>query len=420
MPVRLATELAARETMEMNLSYRYFAAVALAAIAVPACLIGTSKASDHADTPEIAASPGADLTDVYAFPSPRDPNKVVLAMNVHPLIGPGQAGGVTFDPNVLYQFKIDTTGDAVEDLVVQAKFTGNGRNQHAFIIGPVRPSTIGANNVVEHPAGFAQGQINTIFTGPGGIKVFAGGREDSFFFDLEQFFNILPDRAYPLTDIQVPDPNNPHAGSWRPQGQAVDFLSNGGFNVLSIVVELPKSLLRGRTNARQISLWCTTNVRHGDRFSQMDRLARPAVNEVFATAGNGRHKVNDLTQPSEDHLELANDIQGFMTFPAGRSQAIIDVVKAVLVPDMIKIDLDGEGAAYLGVETGGATGGTFGGRALTDDVIDTSLGVIFGNTIPALGLAPDDNNEIPTLTSDHVGPEGKHFTSTFPYLGAPR
>jgi hypothetical protein len=404
----------------MNLSTRYFAAVALAAIAVPASLIGTSKASDHADTPEIAASPGADLTDVYAFQSPRDPDRVVLAMNVHPLIGPGQGGNATFDPNVLYQFKIDTTGDAVEDLVIQAKFSGNGRNQHAFIIGPTRPSTIGPTNIVEHPASFGQGQINTVFNGPNGIRAFAGAREDSFFFDLEQFFNILPDRAYPLTGVYVPDPNNPHATSWRPQGEAVDFLSNGGFNVLSIVVELPKSMLRGRMHARQISLWCTTNVMRGNRFTQMDRLARPAVNEVFATVSNNRHKINDLAQPSDDHQELANDIQGFMTFPAGRSQAITDIVKAVLVPDMLKIDLDGEGAAYLGVETGGITGGTFGGRALTDDIIDTSLGVIFGNTIPALGLAPDDNHEIPTLTSDHVGSEGKHFTNTFPYLGAPR
>jgi hypothetical protein len=406
--------------MEMNLSYRYFAAVSIAAIAIPACLIGTGKASDHADTPEIAASPGTDLTDVYAFPSPADPNRIVLAMNVHPLIGPGQAGGVSFDPNVLYQFKIDTTGDAVEDLVIQAKFSGNGRSQHAIITGPIRPSTIGAANVIERRGPFAHGQINTTFNGPRGMRVFAGAREDSFFFDLEQFFNILPDRAYPLSGVYINDPNNPRQTSWRPAGEAVDFLSNGGFNVLSIVVELPKSLLRGGTNARLLALWTTTNVRHGDRFMQMDRLARPVVNEVFATAANDRHKINDLAQPSNDHLELANDIESFMNFPAGRSQAIRDIVKAVLVPDVMMIDLGGEGAAYLGVETGGVTGGTFGGRALRDDVVDLSLGIVFGNTIPALGLAPDDNNEIPTLTSDHVGPEGKHFTSTFPYLGSPR
>jgi Domain of unknown function (DUF4331) len=156
-------------------------------------------------------------------------------------------------------------------------------------------------------------------------------------------------------------------------------------------------------------------------YTQVDRLARPAVNEVFATVAGDRHKVNDEIAPTQDAAELANDIQGFMRNTAGRSQAITDVVKAVLVPDVMVADLNESGpAAYLGTETGGATGGKFGGRKLTDDVVDISLGVVFGNTVPALGLAPDDGKQIPTLTSDNIGPGGKRFTSAFPYLGAPR
>ncbi|MBB6048581.1 DUF4331 family protein [Armatimonas rosea] len=161
--------------------------------------------------------------------------------------------------------------------------------------------------------------------------------------------------------------------------------------------------------------------RNPQTFLQVDRLARPAVNEVFATVAGDRHKVNDENNPTDDAGQLANDIQGFMTGTAGRSQAITNVVKAVLVPDVLVADLNQtDSAAYLGAETGGATGGKFGGRKLTDDVVDISLGVIFGGTVPALGLAPDDNKEIPTLTSDNVGASGKRFTSTFPYLGAPR
>jgi hypothetical protein len=399
--------------------YRYFMAAALAAVAVPACLIGRSNASDHADTPEIAASPGSDLTDVYVFQNPKDTDRVVLAMSVHPLIAPGQGGKVSFDPNVLYQFKIDNDGDAVEDLVVQAKFEGNGRDQKVMIYGPVAPSTTGDFNVVERRMQSVTGELNKKLMGSDDIWAFAGPREDSFFFDLEQFFTILPDRAYPITKVAIADPNTPKAASWREAGKAVDFLSNGGFNVLSIVVEVPKKLLRGAKGS-VIGVWATTNVLNGSGFRQMDRLARPAVNEVFATVANDRHKMNDLSQPSQDKDILANDIQGFMTGVAGRSQAITDVVKAVLIPDVIKADLNANGTAYLGVETGGATGGKFGGRALKDDVVDTSLGVIFGNTVSALKLAPDDNKEIPTLTSDHVGADGKHFSSSFPYLGSPR
>lgn len=157
-------------------------------------------------------------------------------------------------------------------------------------------------------------------------------------------------------------------------------------------------------------------------YSQVDRLARPAINEVLATVANNRHQTNDQNNPTDDQNELAKDIQGFMTGTAGRSQAITDVTKSVLVPDVLVADLSQNTtkAAYLGVETKGATGSAFGGRALTDDVVDADLGVIFGNTIPSLGLAPDDGKEIPTLAKDNVGPGSKHFTNTFPYVGAPQ
>ena len=174
------------------------------------------------------------------------------------------------------------------------------------------------------------------------------------------------------------------------------------------------------------------------QFTQFDRLARPAVNEVFATVApttagaTGRHQVNDTNNPTDDSGQLANDIQLFMTHTAGRSQPTTDVVKAVLVPDVMKADLSQSTlkAAYLGVETGGATGSRFGGRALSDDVVDTSLGVIFGNTVSALGLAPDDGKEIASLTSDNVGAltSPKHYqdgstgfsAASFPYLGPPQ
>ena len=155
-------------------------------------------------------------------------------------------------------------------------------------------------------------------------------------------------------------------------------------------------------------------------FTQIDRLARPAVNELFATVANDRHRTNNMIAPSSDPTQIANDIQFFMTNVAGRSQATTDVVKAVLVPDVMVADMSQTTAAYLGVETGGATGGTFGGRALGDDVIDISLGAVFGNTVSALGLAPDDGNEIPTLTSDNTDASGKHFSNKFPYLGPPQ
>jgi len=175
------------------------------------------------------------------------------------------------------------------------------------------------------------------------------------------------------------------------------------------------------TRGPVIGLWTTTSIPNGSNYMQIDRLARPAVNELFATVANNRHQINDQDNPTDDAANLKNDIESFLTNVPNRSTATKTVIESVLIPDVLKADLSkSDSAAYLGTETGGATGGKFGGRKLQDDVIDISLGIVFGNTVSALGLAPDDGKEIPTLTTDNVGDGGKHFQATFPYLGAPR
>jgi hypothetical protein len=235
-----------------------------AALAVtPGLLMLRAQGSDHADTPAIAGMPGVDLTDVYVFPNPSDANKTVLIMNVHPLIPAGASAGVGFDPDVLYQFKIDNTGDNVEDLVIQATFTGTGVNQLAHIHGPVAPARTGTVSELM-PELATTGTINSTFS-TGGLTVFTGAREDPFFFDLERFFQILPDRATPINGIAVPpaQANVPQKTSFRgfPQTEAgagppTDFLA--GFNVLSIVIEVPKTQLVGGGSGT-IGVWCTTS-----------------------------------------------------------------------------------------------------------------------------------------------------------------
>lgn len=184
-------------------------------------------------------------------------------------------------------------------------------------------------------------------------------------------------------------------------------------------------------------------------YQQLDRLNRPAVNEVLATFAE--HQGNNTDMPSQDAATLKPQIVTFMTGTAGRSSAIANVEGAVLTPDVQIADLSGTSTScigvapggcnnYLGLETGGVTQipaglRPFGGRALTDDIVTLSLGTIFGNTIPALGLAPDDGKELdgradasfpsgnrPNLTTDNVTWQTapKHFTTTFPYLGTPQ
>ena len=103
-----------------------------------------------------------------------------------------------------------------------------------------------------------------------------------------------------------------------------------------------------------------------------------------------------------------------------RSDKTAATLQAVLYPNVMKADLSQttRTASYLGYETGGATGSKFGGRALDDDVVDISLGALFGNTLSALNLIPDDHKEAPCLTTDNVAYD-KMNTTTFPYVQAP-
>jgi len=96
----------------------------------------------------------------------------------------------------------------------------------------------------------------------------------------------------------------------------------------------------------------------------------------------------------------------------------------LLYPNWITFDISQTGgAAYLGNETAGATSAThstFGGRAVTDDVIDISLGAVFGHTLAALKVQPEDNEENNCLTTDNVAINAtQNPTGTFPYLASP-
>ena len=396
----------------------------LAALAlIPA---GSVRASDHGDTRENVARIGSDMTDVFIFPSKEDPANVVLATTVHPLITPGQVDSVFFDPGLLIQFKIDTTGDFVEDRVIQVRFEGYGAGQRVLVAGPARPLLVGTENLFgrRHP-------------GRGAIQPDLPARPE-----LEHAGLLRRPRGSLLLRRRpaVPDLPGPRDRDLRPArpaqrdvplraerarssspggrpGEAQDFLA--GLNVLGVVVELPRAALGGGV----IRMWCTVSVPSGPphfRYVQQERLARPVINEVFATVSNNRHSVNNKINPTQDITELDKDVESFLTFPAGRSPAIRHVIRSVVIPDVMVADLSStDRASYLGVETGGVTGGRFGGRDLLDDVADLSLGIVFGNTIPALGLAPDDGAEIPALTTDNVDASAKHFLDVFPYLGEP-
>jgi hypothetical protein len=208
---------------------------------------GVLRASDHQDTPEVELNQRMDINDVYAFPG-SSAGRIALVMTTASPITPAASSTTFFDPNLLYQIKVDTntTPDGIEDLVFQVTFSGNDANQQVTVRGPVRPNETGTANTLVTTGATVSGTINSSLGSVGSTQVFAGLRADPFFIDLTQFFNILNDRRPSTGPLAA---SQPAQTSWRPACTganagtcAVNFLN--GINTLAIVVELPLSQIK--------------------------------------------------------------------------------------------------------------------------------------------------------------------------------
>jgi hypothetical protein len=224
-------------------------------LAATAALAGVVVASDHQDTPFVEFNQRYDVNDVYAFPG-SSPDRVALVLGTSSPLTPAGTPGAAFGDKdeVLYQLKVDNTGDAREDLVFQFTFSGPPHNQRVHMQGPARPNEVGTANTLLRGQRELQGRTNEVLGSPRELQLFAGARDDPFFLDLEQFFRILPDRrpeSGPLSTVtQGPL-------TFRPAGSAVDYLR--GFNDLAIVVELPLSQLTDDGVHPRFGVWGTTS-----------------------------------------------------------------------------------------------------------------------------------------------------------------
>ncbi len=205
-------------------------------------LIGAVFAADHIDAPAVtgpgSTSAGNDITDIYAFQSPADNSKMVFVLNTQGLLSPAASSTAAFPANVMYEFNIDNTGNNVEDLVIQC-LVQNGKMR---VYGPVAPGTPGTTSMVQTSGPMTEVNVTAynaaspgIGTNTNGIRVFAGPRDDPFFFDLTRFKEII---AGTQTGFRTP---------------GVDAFA--GTNVMSIVVEVPKTLLGAATT---INVWGET------------------------------------------------------------------------------------------------------------------------------------------------------------------
>ena len=140
-------------------------------------------------------------------------------------------------------------------------------------------------------------------------------------------------------------------------------------------------------------------------FVQVERLGNPLVSEVFLAKRN--HGFHNAGKPSTDVANHSTELKSFVTTVAGRDQAVANTLASVLLPDMLIVQTD-KAPNTAGWLTWALANG-YGGRKLTDDVVDAGLSALFGNL-----LSP--NNVSPGLSTDNVSQNDKPFGTTFPYL----
>jgi uncharacterized protein DUF4331 len=433
-----------------------------------------AQAASHREAPLISLDPTADITDFFMFRSyqPGNADKVVMIMDVIPGEEPSAGPNYwNFDPNVVYRISVDNNGDGRADDVelefkfrtepirgIPAQFTlplsyvggagglppitaldgpgseGLGLRQRytvTMVHGHHRtriargliavPSRVGPRTMPDYDSLAAQGTYDL----GNGIKIFAGQRQDPFYIDLGGVFDTLNLRRVPPIETAAEDAND----NVNPFG--TDMLS--GFNVHSIAIEMPASMLTGDTGATTIGAYASTSrpevdVRangHGE-LTQVQRLANPLVNEtIIGTVDKDRWNALEPEQERrfEDYYlnpRLALAMELVFGVPADKTNRT-DLRDLLLkyhpsdrrLSELLRLNLTvpptplaAQRRMTVLADTPDPAGWP-NGRRPKDDVTDIAIRVVGGH------------NYIAARAADGVNTDDAALSSSFPFLASP-
>jgi hypothetical protein len=418
------------------------------------------------DAPLITLDPSANTTDVYAFKS-RDGARDYLttALAVYPFEEPGIGpNNYSFDPAVDYEIHValgNSTKTGRADLTYRFEFSTRYANRNTILqayLGVVQPGpsfspnqnlrqtykvtkidrrndtrTVLGENLMVPPNN--QGRVtpfynrgdsgdkparggvaslsdldgytrNAIMSLPGRYRVFAGQRDDGFYADIQSIFDL--DFSF---DKRVP------------------FDSQGGFNVHTVVLDIPLSDLGG---AQIAGVYATTSRRVGNDRVQVGRQGNPLFAEALI-AIRDKDRYNQ-TSPRTDAANFARYARRpELSRALGVTPIIPGLIESIFIPDLIKVDLTTRPARLagtrgfhrLGVFGGDVLKSTFqdpfgnggfipggwpNGRRFGDDVIDIAI-IALG----AAGPGPDFSS----VNADKVADNDITYNKVFPYAGTP-
>ena len=437
--------------------------------ALAASLGASVFAASHRNGPLLLEDQTANLNDFYIFRSYEQgkSNSLVMSMSTQGFQNPDNGPSYyKFSDSVLYRFNINNQRglDGNPDLVVDFIFNTTLRQNNTFLsyLGTLKSiddpgillyqtytvivrnydtgeTTYYAQDVNGHPLSVAppnQGPKATpnyettfgqpsVFTLSNGMRVFAGPRDDAFYFDSGATFDFLNFRS-PAPVLS----GGADTGAGQMYPNAVDGFA--GYNISLIAVEMPITMATANgqmptatsdPNAH-IAGWATTmrqqvTVRpspldpqnYGD-FVQIDRVGNPLTVEALIPLPMKDYW--NRSAPAQDAqfasfigdpffaTGILNGVFGLKVPPAPRNDLL-----GVYVPDITRIDLTIAPMPLasqnrLGPLGGDNAGWPFGGRRIGDDVVDIGLRALAGILVPGFTNAPPlgdgvNENDIPNL-----------------------
>jgi Domain of unknown function (DUF4331) len=337
----------------------------------------------HLDSPIALQDIRLDITDLYLF---RGETGTVFVINVcHSIFGPIPVPG--YHTEGMYEFKVDSNGDSIEDLTYRITFNERDNNgRQAYTVR--RLAGADATDPTAQGIVVAQGTTGEIVSTDSGLRVWAGKAGDPFW--------IEPDVLHAVGHA-FQDGTTINLSGWDPTRAKNAF---AGQTVYSIVLEVPdRELLTASGDDTRIGVWAlSTLATDAGGWRSINRVGLPMIHPLF-------------TQFNEDlgnRLNAGRPADDFATYGSTAAQAIAGVVAANgtaedprayaekvahrLFPNILPYDVGTSAVFGFAVRNG---------RSLTDNAPNVMCSIA-ANTPVSLGIGKESVTSKPKKTFPYV------------------
>jgi hypothetical protein len=338
--------------------------------------------SHHLDSPAARADARLNISDLYVF---RGETGTVLVMNTcSDAVGPDGPKG--FHPEARYEFKIDGSGNAVEDLTFRATFgaqdtAGEQRVELRRFTGAETTDTGALGTRI------LSGSTGETLASDDGLRLWTGRASDPFWMHPE-LVKAVGQAFLHGTDVATP----------TQQPSPVKSLF-AGMKLYSIVLEIPDAELLPVTHDGRINVWGVTALAaDAGGWRRTNRCGLPMVSPIFAQFNDELGERLNRTPPAADAHAFTKEItdmvaavvaaRGTADDPHAYGQCVAERVLPVVLPYTIGTP------AVFGFAT-------FNGRSLTDNVGDVMFSLTTNSAL-SIGLTKEAVDVAPTDTFPYV------------------